>query len=278
MGEIKTLREALDKYAEEVSPTRRGERWEIVRIAAFKKSDHLLPLNKPLSMVDVDDLIRWRDDRLSRVSPGTVLRDIGLLQSIFNTARVDWRWLQTDPFKELRKPPSPAHRQRLVSGPELRGVLRALGHSKAPTTVQQAVAYAALFALFSGLRAGEICAIKWGDVKGSYVVLHTSKTGKGRNVPLTKGAASVIERMRGASDQHVFAISPAVLDTLYRRARIKAGLSGFTFHDLRHTAATRLARKLHPMDLARMFGWSKLDMAMVYYNATASDIAKQLAA
>jgi len=277
-GEIKTLQDALRKYAEEVSSKRKGAQWEIARIAAFQGPKHMLPLKKTLASIDVDDLILWRDDRLRQVKPGSVLREIGLLQSVFNTARLDWRWIKHDPFSELRKPPTPPHRDRLVSGPELRKLLRKLGHQKKVETIQQAIGYASLFTLFTGMRSGEITALKWTDVKGNYVVLHTSKTGLGRNVPLTKGALSVLNRMRGFDDVYAFKVDDESRDVLFRKARARAGLSGFTFHDLRHTATTRLARKLHPMDLARMMGWKDLKMAMRYYNATASDIAKQLAA
>ena len=70
---------------------------------------------------------------------------------------------------------------------------------------------------------------------------------------------------------------PRSLDALFRRARHRAGLDGFTFHDLRHTAATRLAPRLSVLDLCRMFGWAKADQALTYYNPSAGEIAKRLA-
>jgi len=55
-----------------------------------------------------------------------------------------------------------------------------------------------------------------------------------------------------------------------------AGLSGFTFHDARHSAATRMAQKLHILDLCRAFGWSNINQAQGYYNPTAAQIAGRL--
>ncbi len=60
------------------------------------------------------------------------------------------------------------------------------------------------------------------------------------------------------------------------QARIAANLLDLTFHDTRHTAATRIALKLPILDLCKMFGWSNPKRAMVYYNPTATEIASRL--
>lgn len=74
----------------------------------------------------------------------------------------------------------------------------------------------------------------------------------------------------------VFGVASATLDALYRRARDRAGLSGFTFHDARHTAATRMASQLHILDLCKVFGWKNTSQALTYYNPKAADIAAKL--
>ena len=60
------------------------------------------------------------------------------------------------------------------------------------------------------------------------------------------------------------------------KTRTSAEMYGFTFHDTRHTAATRIALKIPLLDLCKMFGWSDPKRAMVYYNPTASEIASRL--
>ena len=76
----------------------------------------------------------------------------------------------------------------------------------------------------------------------------------------------------------VFGITSQVLDSLFRRHRDRAGLAGFTFHDARHTAATRLAmsRKVDVLELCRIMGWKNPKQAMTYFNPTASQIAARL--
>lgn len=74
----------------------------------------------------------------------------------------------------------------------------------------------------------------------------------------------------------VFGITPQTLDTLFRRARDRAGIEGVVFHDARHTAATWLAQKLHVLELCKVFGWAGTSQALTYFNPSAKDIAKRI--
>jgi len=59
-------------------------------------------------------------------------------------------------------------------------------------------------------------------------------------------------------------------------AKSEAGIKDFRFHDLRHTAATRMAnRGADAFALAEIFGWSDVRMALRYTHAT--DEAKRRA-
>ena len=51
-----------------------------------------------------------------------------------------------------------------------------------------------------------------------------------------------------------FDLSTVSLDAMFRKCRQKAGVEGVAFHDARHLAITRLARKLNVLELARMVG------------------------
>jgi integrase len=132
-----------------------------------------------------------------------------------------------------------------------------------------------LVALRTGMRAGELCGLTWDRVREDFCVLPVTKT-RPRHVPLTQKALRLIEQMRGFDDSLVFGLKSQTLDALFRKYRARAGLSGFTFHDARHTAATWLALKLDVMDLCKAFGWSNPKQAMAYYNPTASDIARRM--
>ena len=274
VGQRTTLLAVLRQYAEEVSPNKRGNSKEAIRLKAFESQP--LPLSKPISEVQPTDLSAWRDARLRVNARGSVLRDISLLSSVFEAARRDWGYITVNPMSDVRKPANPDHRDRVIAGWEIRGMLRGLGHAKAVSTVRQSVAYCFLLALSTGMRAGELCGMQWSDVYETHVHLPMTKNGKSRDVPLTPVAQRILARMRGWDDDSVFGLTPQTLDAMFRKYRGKAGLSGFVFHDSRHTAATKLAKRLHVLELCKMFGWSDPKMAMVYFNPDVTDLARKL--
>lgn len=275
-GTVKTLRDAMRRYAEEVSPTKRGERWEVIRLAAFERQG--LPLTRTLDKLTTADLIAWRDSRLAVNARGSVLRDMTLLGTVLEVARREWQWIDSNPMRDVRRPANPDHRQRVISGTEVRRMLRALGYGWPVRTVSQAVAACFLLALSTGMRAGELCGLRWADVRADYVTLPMTKNGTARDVPLSLVARRIIDGMKGWDEVLVFGLKAQTLDAMFRKYRDRAGLEGFTFHDARHSAATRLARsrRVGVLELCRMFGWKNPKMAMVYFNPTASQIAARL--
>lgn len=279
LGSIKTLRDAMRRYALEVSSTKRGHRAETIRLTAFEGDAHKpLPIDKLLEKVTPADLIAWRDARLALTARGSVLRDMTLLGSVLETARRDWNWVRSNPIRDVRRPQEPDHRQRIISASEIAAMCTTLGYDGGPIrTVSQSVAVCFLLALETGMRAGELCGLKWADVHSNFAVLHQTKSGKRREVPLTAEAVQLVEKMLGWDDVSLFALTPQTLDALFRRARNRAGLQGFTFHDSRHTAATKLAQRLHVLDLCKMFGWANTSQALTYFNPTGAELARRLA-
>jgi integrase len=271
-----TLRELLEKYRDEETPKKRGRRWEEVRIDKLLRDEVLLPSLK-LSAVTSDLIGTWRNKRLTEVAPGSVLREIGLLSSIFEHARRELKWITENPVKDVRKPASPDHRRILISRAQVRKMLSVMAYHRQPCkNATQAVCVAFLVALRTGMRAGELCGLTWDRVFDHHCSTSGKTAAARRDVPLTPKAKRLIESMRGYDPELVFGITANSLDAMFRKYRKRAGLEGFTFHDTRHTAATWLARKLHILDLCLMFGWSNTKHALIYYNAPAADIARQL--
>lgn len=273
-GEVKTLADALVRYGEEVSSVKKGWAKELVRLRAFVKQAHF-PGAVRLSELTPAAIVDWRDARLRLNARSTVLRDMVLLSHVLEVARRDWQWLDKNPMRDVRKPQEPDHRERVITGPEVRRMLRALGWSRGPVrSVGHAVANAFLLALQTGCRAGEICGVRWADVGVGFFRVD-GKTGP-RDVPAVPATLRTIALMRGFDDDLVFGLKSQSLDAMFRKYRARAGLAGFTFHDSRHTAATRLAQRLHVLDLCKMFGWTNTTRALVYYNPRAVDIALRI--
>lgn len=278
LGEQHTLKDALRKYAEEVSPTKRGARWEEIRLAAFEKPEYRLPLDLPIARVTAQHAATFRDVRGATVGPAAVLREITLLSSVFQTAKLEWGWVDSNPCRDIRKPAQVKHRERVLQWWEIRRLLRSMGYQREGriTSTGQAVAMCMLLAIRTGMRAGELCGLTWGFVYPDHCHLPITKSGRSRDVPLSTDARKILGRMKGWDDDLVFGLKTASLDALFRKYRERAKLDGFTWHDTRHTAATMISKKLEVMDLCKVFGWTDPKMAMKYYNPHASSIAALL--
>lgn len=272
----RTLGELLVRYRDEVSANKRGARWEVIRINRFLTTYPQLTA-RLLEDLTPETFALWRDARRKQVSDGSVIRELGQLSAAFETARREWQWLTTNPLSDVRRPPAPHHRDQVISRANIKAMLRALGYMPGMRVSQQrhVVAMCFLLALRTGMRAGELCKLTWDRVREDHVILMETKSVP-RKVPLSRRARMLIARMRGWDEKLVFGLKVETLDSLFRKYRGRAALEGFTFHDSRHTAATWLARKLDVLDLCKAFGWSDPKRAMIYYNPTASDIAKRL--
>jgi integrase len=206
---------------------------------------------------------------------------MALISAVFEAARADWEWIETNPVRGIKKLPTPPHRTSLWRYSETKRMLRALKYSPLQPNIQtnsQAIALAFLLALRTGMRAGELCGLTWGRTKPFYVTLEATKNGTARDVPLDSRARRLIEKARGWHAKSVLNLNPHSLDTLFRSCRYKAGLrdANLTFHDTRHTAATRLAKDLTMVDLCKMFGWKNPKYALIYYNPDAAGMAAHL--
>ena len=102
-----------------------------------------------------------------------------------------------------------------------------------------------------------------------------TKSGLGRKVPLSKEAVRLL-KMQPAEGSTCFGISSSQLDSIFRKIRGLALIENLHFHDTRHLAITRLAKKLDVLALARMVGHRNLSMLQIYYNETAEDLALRL--
>lgn len=275
-GDGKLVRDALDRYKREVSPTKPGARWEKVRLDRFARDMDFI--DRPMADIEPDDIARWRDERLKTIKPGSLLRELTLLSSVWESARREWRWVRENPVRDVRRPPAPPPREQTISPDQAALIFAVARYERGvkPETTQQLVAAALDFALETAMRAGEIRSLTADTIFLSqhYVRLPKTKNGSARDVPLSKAAVAILESL---DPDRPFAIEAGSFDSTFRKLRRRAGLEGqFTFHDSRATAITRLASRLDINDLARMTGHRDLRQLQRYYRATASEIARRL--
>ncbi len=286
----KSVRDALVRYRDEVSPGKRGGVWEVRRINAFlgearpaSGRDVAPPVlgpmvDMPLAAVDSAALSAWRDGRLRQVQAGTVTREINLLSAIFETARKEWRWLHDRPFADVRRPPEPAARKRRISDAEALRLCLALGFDEARPVASKSnqVALALLLGIETAMRRGEMLALRWSDIRGAVAHLPQTKNGQARDVPLTIRALELLEKLRGLNDERCFTVAPASADTLFRAAKLRAGLPDVNFHDSRREGTSRLAAKVDVLTLARITGHRDINELLTYYQTDMAEVAKKI--
>lgn len=263
----RTLRQALERYKDDVSTHKKAADKERARIDFFISKDYALPfVDKMVNDITPDDLARWRDARIKVVKGSTVNRDLNLLSAVFAACRDEWGWCAKSPTEKLRRPADPKPRDRVISGLEIIKVLRALDfHLRPPETLQQEAGFAFLMSLHTAMRASEVLKARY---VGSVAELDDTKNGDARRVPLSARA----QRLSKLCPE--FTITRASLDALFRKARDRAGLSGFTFHDARATALTRMSKTVDVLQLAKISGHRDIKiLSEVYYRETAESIA-----
>ena len=275
-----TFGKLLERYRDQVSVIKAGEKWERVRINQL--------LRDPISLIMLPKLnethvAEWRDRRLKSVSNASVRREWNLLSAACSIAMKEWKWLSFHPMKNVRRPAAPQARDRRVTDDELAALIFVLGYeSDVPPKTQTArVGAAFLFAIETAMRMGEITGLVWErvDIKNQIAHLEQTKNGTRRHVPLSTEAIKILENLRSINKSgSVFAINSANLDSLFRKAKAKAMIEDLHFHDTRHEAITRLAQnpKLTVLDIARIVGHKNLNQLQTYYNPTAGELAKKL--
>lgn len=269
----KTVGDVLQRYSREVTPQRKGARWEALRLNLIQRY--------PLAAVKLADLqpahlAAWRDTRLKEVAPASVKRELVLIGTALEIARREWGWLSKNPAKDVAKPKSSPPRDRRISADEIDRICLAFGYEGGEAVlVKHRCAVAFLFAIETAMRAGEICGLRWADIEGRVARLPVTKNGKARQVPLSSRALELLACLPQDSDK-AFNLQAGSLSTLFRAARRRADIHDLTFHDTRHEAITRLASIFNPLELARVVGHSNLNQLLSYYNKSAEDLATLL--
>lgn len=273
----KTVGQALTRYLLEESPKKKGyqrERLFIEKIKTYPIADILL------ENATTAEWVKWRDSRLREVQASSVRREATIIKAMYKVAINEWLWIRDSPITNLKLPKESPPRDRRISKEEEKIILTALDFTelKTPVLLKHYVALAFRFALETAMRSSEIIHLTWDNVYLSkrYVHIANSKNGYKRNVALSKVAIAILDVLP-RNNQTCFKIDNQQRDVIFRKYRDQyTSIKDLSFHDTRHEAITRLAQKLEILDLSRMTGIRDLKTLTVYYNATATEIARRL--
>jgi len=229
--------------------------------------------HRTLAKLTSADVATYRDERLQRVAPATVVRELSTVSHCIDIATREWGlWLPRNPVKLVRRPPIPRGRtRRLLDGEEHR-LLDACDGGRTPPLRPLII-----LAIETGMRRGELLDLQWQhiDFKLSIAHLTSTKNGDNRDVPLSRRAITTLQKLLadGVKHERLFPTTGNAVRLAFEHLRIRAGMADFRFHDLRHEGISRLFEKgLTIMEVATISGHQELRMLKRYTHLRAADL------
>ncbi|MHB1565128.1 MAG: site-specific integrase [Acidiferrobacter sp.] len=208
--------------------------------------------------------------------PNTIRLDLALLSHLFNVARTAWGMESLANPVELvkgQRPKLPGGRDRRLGGDELPRL------QAAALTYGGEIGLLTTWAIETAMRRGEIAAMRWEhlDRKARVLLIPETKNGTPRRVPLSVAALAVLDGLPRRIDGRVWGMRPDSISQAFERVCKAAGITGLTFHDLRHEATSRLFEKgLGLMEVASITGHKTVQMLKRYTHLRAEDLVGRL--
>ena len=302
VGERLTVGTYLADWLEAIRSTIRPQTYR--RYEQYVRCDAIPVIGSvSLSRLSPDHLQRLYANRLTAgLSPTSV----GHLHSVLHKALSDaarWGKVARNVASLVTRPKAKRHEMKVLSPEEARALLEAASGDRLEALY--------VVAISTGLREGEILALRWPDVDldgGTLAVRATlQRTKEGfefaepktarsrRQVALTRGAVEALRRHRARQLEErlqkrywqdsdiVFASEvggPIEATNLLRRCFYplleRAGLSRVRFHDLRHSSATLLlGQGVHPKIVSEMLGHSQVGITLDLYSHVTPTMQRQ---
>ncbi|MFC1672539.1 integrase [Pseudomonadota bacterium] len=288
LAERETLKDVIDHYLKHETPKHKGEQAEKLRLEKFKRDEHKLCAHAMANLRTVQ-FEKYRDKRLNgdektgkgKVKPGTVKRELNLMHSVIEFSRRRLALLE-NPLSNVKRPHVRDERIRRFQPGEEQRLMDALDQCR-----NEFIKSAVIVALDTSMRRGELLSLKWDDVDFAEeeAKLHDTKNGEHRDVPLPEAALTELIKLKKKRDEskvttmdrRVFPISAESLKNAFERARARANMKDFNFHDLRHEAISRLFEAGFDQQLVKEYSGHK-DMQSLsrYVNLKAGDLARMI--
>jgi integrase len=197
--------------------------------------------SKRLEEISPFDLERYRRHRKQAGrNDVTINRELAFLRNLYTMA-ITWGKATDNPVKKVRFAREDNGRIRMLSPDEETRLLAHCGSQLKPLV---------LAALHTGFRASELLSLTAEDVSFDRQMITVragyAKNGESRSVPMNKILTETLKAIRidGLFGGVIFRSQKGTpyrsFRTSFERAVKKAGITDFTFHDLRHTFASRL--------------------------------------
>lgn len=273
---MKTYREVAERYLKQPSRRLNREKGD----SAIRYTNYAIARfgDRPIDSFKKRDVTMYVEDmREQGYANGTINARVRYFLAVLNYAQRDLELISFVPhFDKL-----PATKGgRVLSDREVQALLAALPPARAEMMQ---------FALETGLRGANVRGLRWDQVNEELWQLEIPaelvKGGKTLYLPLSDGAIKVLQARRRAQQdlptqpEYVFtqargkpfSKNTKMTGNSWRNALERAGLEGITFHDMRHTWATRhIISGTPPSALKDLGGWANLEMVERYTHMNTS--------
>lgn len=171
-----------------------------------------------------------------KMAPATVNRYFAVLRSALRLAH-NRGYRHRNPMSGVKLHRENNQRDRICSPEEYQQLIDA---------AEPELSLAIMFGYWTGMRLGEIVNLSFNqiDLRQRILRLKRSETKEAdaKQVPIARELAETLHELPRNIDGHVFTLSNVALSGQFGRLCKKLRIKGLRFHDLRHTAVTRLRR------------------------------------
>ena len=261
---FRTFSEAAEKYKKEKKNAKDYDGISKCLRSVLPYIGHL-----PIIDVDNDSLESFKEARLRQVRAGTVNKELAYVTTVLKRACRLWRWIPEYPLILT------------VDGP--RAVAYVLGRSEQDELFGYLPGYlapAALFAINTGVRKGELISLDWrNEVRHDELmgfILPKTKNGEQRFCVCNSIARSVVESQRGKNRIWVFPGADGLKmnrsnlqfhwDAAWKASKLPSDdLTLKGPHNLRHTFGHRLrANGVSESDISSLLGHHRANITSHY--------------
>lgn len=289
-----TVGDLLTKFKDEVTPARKGAKWESNRLEALNKE----PWARMNLTQDVAAALRsWRDSRLTGVKGQTVNRDLNLLGSVFTHAIKEWGLTIVNFSHQVKRPKTEGgERDTVWTDADVKLFLDYFKFDETvkPEKSSDYIPWVILIARLTGLRRSNVCEIHaergsapWFDpaVPCVHYTKEYTKNGTDYDCPLSKRAVEVLRALAEHRGNRGRLIEPTAdtVTTLFSQHRAELAkthphVKGLRLHDLRHTWTTEMVPRVaaagaSEMTMAKISGRRSVRSLFRYFNPKAADLA-----
>jgi integrase len=229
-----------------------------------------------LKQVSRERVARIGEVKKNEASSATANRYLALIRTILRKASLEWQWIDQAP--KIRLYPEPKGRVRWLTRAESDLLLKEL---------PEHLEVMARFTLATGLRWANVSELEWNQLdihrKCAWIHPDQAKSRKAIQVPLNPEALSVLNKQIGKHPLYVFTYNGKKIQqgsrASWRKAKERAGITDFRWHDLRHTWASWHVQAGTPIHvLQELGGWSSIEMVQRYAHLGGQHLAEYASA